>query len=163
MVIINQSSTRGEVNSLLMPSFQCSKVKPPNPEGVWLWLMMERNFLVLTPCFLISQPLKPEFTFESKPLPKSRMQSKEQELPFCDLRGPGTKSTRDRQRPNKIPKGEEDYRRKHLEIDSSTYMMLRWWHCIHISRRKTDDSINGNNWKTVWRDIKPNSYFIPLH
>ena len=86
--------------------------------------MMERNFLALTLCFLISQPLKPEFTFESKPLQKSRMQSKQQELPFCDLRGPGTKSTRDHQRPNNIPKGEENYRRKDLEIDSSTYMML---------------------------------------
>ena len=52
------------------------------------------------------------------------MQSKQQELPFCDLRGPGTKSTRDHQRPNNIPKGEENYRRKDLEIDSSTYMML---------------------------------------
>ena len=112
MVVIDQSSTRWEVNSLLMPSFRCSNLKPLNPERVWLWLMMGRNFLVLVPCFLISQHLKPAFVFELKPLQKSRMQSKEQELPFCDLRGPGTKNTRDHQRPNKIPQSGRELQTK---------------------------------------------------
>lgn len=106
MVIINQSSTRGS-QLTFNAIFPMQQVKPPNPEGVWLWLMMERNFLVLTPCFLISQPLKPEFTFESKPLQKSRMQSKSpEELPFySSLKDLGQKALETAKDQIRYPKG----------------------------------------------------------
>lgn len=102
IIIIKWFPTREEVNPFFILSFQCGNLKPMNPEGIWMYLRVGRNFLILMPFFLMS-PSQAWVWFLSVPnrtITKTLNLVNWTGISFLVFWGFGRKSTGELQRPN---------------------------------------------------------------